>query len=137
MMYSEKFLSKHATCLTAHASQTFGALAEEENNAVGPRDQRQGLSEAEDRASVAHLGEDAQEAAGKALLSMGGDKRNGVLGTGAPLTSNHVQCLGSMQQFIDEVTTVSKTCIYTVVFTRRPSKARYEQGATMYVEAVT
>ena len=102
-----------------------------------PRDQRQGLSEAEDRAPVARLGEDAQEAAGKALLSMGGDKQNGVLGTGGPLTSNHVQCLGAIQQFIDEATAVSKTCIYTLVFTRRPFKARYEQGATTYVEAAT
>src|SRR2546422_1842083 len=102
---------------------------------MGPGDQRHSLSEAEDRESGAHLGEDAQEAAGKGLLSMGGDKRDRVLGTVAPVTSNQVQFLGSMQQFIDEATTWSKKCIDQLVFTGRPSKARYEQGATKCVEA--
>ncbi len=101
---------------------------------MGPGDQRHSLSEAEDRESVVHLGEDAQQAAGKGLLSMEGDKRDRVLGTVASLTSSHVQCSGSMQQFIDEATTLSKKCIDQLVFTGRPSKARYEQGATTRVE---
>jgi hypothetical protein len=82
---------------------------------MGPGDQRHSLSEAEDRESVAHMGEDAQEAAGKGLLSMGGDKRDRVLGTVAPLTSNQVQFIGYMQQFIDEATTLTKKCIYKLV----------------------
>jgi len=123
--------------LTAQVSQARGALAEEEDKAMEPKDQRQSLSEAEDRASVAHLGEEVQEAAGKGLLSMRGDKRDRVLGPGVPLTSNHVQCLGSMQQFLDEATTVSKKCIYKLMFTSRPFKARYEQGATKCMEAAT
>ena len=65
----------------------------------------------------------------------GGDKRDRVVGTGAALTSNQVQVIGSMQQFIDEATTLSKKCISKLVFTSRPSKARYEQGATKCVEA--
>ena len=65
-------------------------LAEEEDKVIGPKDQRQSLSEAEDIASVAHLGEDAQEVTGKGLLSMGGNKWDRVLGAGVPLTSNHV-----------------------------------------------
>ncbi len=102
---------------------------------MGSGDQRHSLSEAEDRESVAHLGEDVQEAAGKGLLSMGEDKWDRVLGIVAPLTSNQVQFIGYMQQFIDEATTLSKKCIYKLVFTGRPSKARYEQGATTCVEA--
>ena len=52
------------------------------------------------------------------------------------MTSNQVQCIGDLQQFIDEATTVSsKKCIYKLVFTGRPSKTRYEQGATTCVEA--
>jgi hypothetical protein len=52
------------------------------------------------------------------------------------LTSNQVQCIGDMQPFIDEVTTLFKKCIYQLVFTGRPSSvARYEQGATTCVEA--
>ena len=39
---------------------------------------------------------------------MGGDKRDRDVGTGAALTSNQVQVIGSMQQFIDEVTTRDK-----------------------------
>lgn len=104
---------------------------------MGPKDQRQSLSEAEDKASVAHLGEEVQEAAGKGLLSMRGDKRDRVLGPEVPLTSNHVPCLGSMQQFLAEAIPVSKKCIDQVVFTGRPFKARYEQGATTCVEAAT
>ena len=100
-----------------------------------PGDQRQSLSEAEDKESVAHLRENAQEAAGKGLLRMGGDKRDRVLGTGVLLTSNHMQCIGSMQQFIDEATALSKKCIDQLVFTDRPSKALYEQGATTRAEA--
>ena len=65
MTYSGKLLSKRAKRLTAQVSQVFGAPAEEEDKAMGPGDQRQSLSEAEDRESVAHLGEDVQEAAGK------------------------------------------------------------------------
>ena len=66
---------------------------------------------------------------------MGRDKRDRVLATGAPLTSNSVQCIGSMQQFIDEATALSKKRIYKVVFTDRPSKACYEQGVTTSMEA--
>ncbi|GAC1358114.1 MAG: hypothetical protein NVSMB38_40990 [Ktedonobacteraceae bacterium] len=101
---------------------------------MGPKDQRQSFGEAEDRESVTYLGEDVQKAAGKGLLSMGGNKRDRVLGTGVPLTSNHVQCIGYVQQFIDEATTLLKKCFYKLVFTN-PSKARYEQGATTSVEA--
>ena len=73
---------------------------------MGPEDQRQSLSEAENRESVAHLRENAQEAVGKGLLS----RR-------------------------DEATTLSKKCIDQLMFTNRPFKACDEQGATMYVEA--
>jgi hypothetical protein len=51
------------------------------------------------------------------------------------LTSNQLQGIGDMQQFIDEATTLSKKCIYKLVFTGRPSKTRYEQGAIRCVEA--
>jgi hypothetical protein len=64
--------------------------------------------EAQDREAVAPLGEDAQQAAGQRLPSVGGDKRDRVVGTGAALTSNQVQGIGSMQQFIDEATTRDK-----------------------------
>lgn len=77
-------------------------------------------------------GEHVQEAAGKGLLSMGGDKRVRVLSTVTPLTNSQVQCIGSMQQFIDEATTLSKTCIDKLIFTDKSSKARYEQK---YMEA--
>jgi hypothetical protein len=51
------------------------------------------------------------------------------------LISNQLQGIGDMQQFIDEATTLSKKCIYKLVFTSRPSKTRYEQGAIRCVEA--
>lgn len=72
---------------------------------------------------------------GKGLLSKGGDKWARVLDTVAPLTSNQVQFIVYMQQFIDEATTLSKKCIYKLVFITRPSKARYEQGTSTCVEA--
>ncbi len=55
------------------------------------KDRRQSLSETEDRAFVAHLGEDALEIVGKGQPGMGGDKQDGVLHTIVPLASNHVQ----------------------------------------------
>ena len=102
---------------------------------MGPEDQRQSLSEAENRESVTHLIENAQEAVGKGLLSMRGEKRDRVLGTLVPLTHNLVQCIGFMQPFIDEATALSKKCIDQLVFTNWPFKACYEQGAATYVEA--
>ena len=71
---------------------------------MGPEDQRQSFSEAENRESVAHLRENAQEAVGKGLLSMRGEKRDRVLGRLVPLTRNLVQCISFMQPFIDEAT---------------------------------
>jgi hypothetical protein len=65
-------------------------------------------SRSKDREAVAPLREDAQQAAGQELPSVGGDKRDRVVGTGAALTSNQVQVIGSMQQFIDEDTTRDK-----------------------------
>ena len=100
-----------------------------------PKDQRQRLSEAEDTEFVVYLGEDAQEVTGKGLLSMGGNKPDRVPGTEVLLTSNHVQCIDYIQQFIDEATTLSKKYVYKVVFTDRSSKAYYEQDATPCVEA--
>lgn len=102
---------------------------------MGSRDQRQSLSEAEDRGSVAHPGENAQEAAGKGLLSMGEDKGFWVLGTVAPLISNQAQCIGYTQQFIDGATSLSKKCIYKLMFTNKSSKAHYKQRVTRCVEA--
>ena len=60
-------------------------------------DQRQSLSKVEDREFVAHLGEDAQEAVGNRLLSVGGNKRDRLPGT-------FVLLISFMQQFIDEAT---------------------------------
>ncbi|GAC1455471.1 MAG: hypothetical protein NVS4B1_30550 [Ktedonobacteraceae bacterium] len=100
---------------------------------MGPGDQQHRLSEVEDRASVAHL-EDAQQAAGKGLLSMRENKWDRVIGTGALLTSNCVQCIGYLQQFIEGETRVSKKCIYQLVFSGRSAKARSELGARSCVE---
>lgn len=40
------------------------------------------------------------------------------------------------RQSLSEATALSKKCIYKVVFTGRPSKAHYEQGAATCVEAI-
>jgi hypothetical protein len=108
MTYSRKPLWKRAKRLTAQVSQAFGARAEEEDKAMGPGVEPHRRSRSKDREAVAPLGEDAQQAAGQGLPSVGGDKRDRVVGTGAALTSNQVQVIGSMQQFIDEATTRDK-----------------------------